>query len=190
MLMSVFAVFGGSFDPPHDGHKNVFKLLTRQTCFDGVIFVPAGGNLLKKQSRLNLYREKIVSEWFFALMKELHANKVCTNHWKLQHKSLILDLESLNLNETSTLRTVSRLEESNLADDLVIVIGADLVEQVPSWQFADQLIDSYCFAVVPRGGFQRVFPCDFREIPLELSNFETSEISSTIINNKSCKDHV
>jgi len=188
--MSVFAVFGGSFDPPHDGHKNVFKLLTRQTCFDGVILVPTGGNLLKKQSRLNSYREKIVSEWFFALMIELHAEKVCTNHWKIQHKSLILDLESLNLKETSTFRTVSRLEESNLADDLVIAIGADLVEQVRSWQFADQLIDSYCFAVVPRGGFQRVFPCDFREIPLELSNFETYEISSTIINNKSSKDYV
>ena len=90
-------------------------------------------------------------------MKELHADKVCTNHWKLQHKSLILDLESLNLKETSTFRTVSRLEQCNLADDLVIVIGADLVEQVRSWQFADQLIDSYCF-VVPRGtSFVEVF---------------------------------
>ena len=182
--MSIYAVYGGSFDPPHEGHKNALNLIIEQEFFDGVIVVPAGGNPFKKQSRLHSDREKMVYEWLLDLTQELGAEKVSDNHWKFNQKSLILDLESLRLNETSSFLSVERLSAQKLADDLVIVIGSDLVEQVPRWQFADQLIDRYCFSVIPRGGFQRVFPCDLREIPLELTNFEPTEISSTIINNK------
>ena len=182
--MSIFAVYGGSFDPPHNGHTNVLNLIMEQEFFDGVIVVPAGGNPFKELVTLHSDRKKILLKWVHGVAEELGAEKIRTNHWIFNQKNLILDLESLQLNETSTFRTVERLSECRLADDLVIVIGSDLVEEVPRWQFADQLIDRYCFAVIPRGGFQRVFPCGFREIPLELTNFEPTEISSTIINNK------
>jgi len=182
--MSIFAVYGGSFDPPHNGHTNVLNLIMEQEFFDGVIVVPVGGNPFKELVALHSDREEIVSEWIHGVAKNLDAEKIRTNHWRFNQKNLILDLESLHLNETSTFRTIERLSEYKLADDLVIVIGSDLVEEVSRWQFADQLIYRYCFAVIPRGGFQREFPGSFREIPLDTTNFEPSEISSTIIKSK------
>ena len=183
--MSIFAVYGGSFDPPHNGHTNALNLIVAQEFFDGVIVVPAGGNPFKELVTLQLDREKMVSKWVHGIAEELGAEKIRTNHWIYNQKNLILDLESLHLNEISTFETIERLNECKLADDLVIVIGSDLVDEVPRWQFADRLMSDYCFTVIPRGGYQRVFPANFRELPLKLTNFEPSQISSTIINNKS-----
>ena len=51
---------------------------------------------------------------------------------------------------------MERLEQYKLAYEIVIIIGSDLVEQIQNRQCANQLIDSYCFAVVSRVSFKRV----------------------------------
>ena len=187
--MSVFAVYGGSFAPPHDGHRRALKLLIEQEFLNGVVFLPAGGNPFKEQVTLPLDREKLISEWFVDVMIELDAKKVSESQWSLPKKSLILDLQSLRDKESSTFRSLERLEDCKLADELVIAIGSDLVNEVESWQFTEQLTQSYCFVVIPRGGYERVFPGNFRELPLDLSNFEPCELSSTMLKKKNHRSY-
>ncbi len=179
--MSIFAVYGGSFDPPHDGHLKAFKLLIQQKLLNGIVFLPSGGNPFKKVSSSSADREKLISNWFMDLMTEIDAKKISDDQWLVREKTLILDFQALRNQESSTLSSLERIESYKLADELVIAIGSDLVNQVQSWQFSEQLIQRYCFLVIPRGGYQRVFPASFRELAMDLSNFQPCALSSTML---------
>ena len=133
------AHLGGSFNPVHEGHLAVARLLLQQYGFSRVVLVPnsghyAKGGLAPEDDRLAL----------------LHAAARDTPGLVVRDSELGRD------RATSTLETISELHEELGAEldrfQLFWVRGADAVQDMARWRSLPKLTDLCTVLMVPRDG--------------------------------------
>lgn len=135
MTMRV-ALYGGSFNPPHVAHQMVALYVLETAAVDALWLVPAWNHALGKP--LAPFDDRF-------RMCELAAAA-------LGRRVSVSDIERELGGESRTLRTVRRLEERHPEHVFSLVIGADLVPEVPTWLGGDELRRSVPFVVVGRQG--------------------------------------
>jgi len=129
------ALFGGSFNPPHVAHQLAALYVLETAPVDELWFIPAfrhgmGKPLLPFEDRLE--------------MTALAAAA-------LGPRVKVSDVERTIGGESRTLHTLRRLRELHPGHAFSLVIGADLVAEVPSWLGGDELARTVPFTVVGRG---------------------------------------
>lgn len=135
-------LFGGTFNPPHRGHVAVLRAAARLARFDLLEVTVAGDPYLKPDAAL------LDGE---ARLAMAHA---AFDGLELVEVS---DRELRRGGPTYTIDTVEELLGDFDAVDLII--GADLVGQLPTWRRADELATLVQVGVVPRpGGDERLGP--------------------------------
>ncbi|CAD2074103.1 putative nicotinate-nucleotide adenylyltransferase [Jeotgalicoccus coquinae] len=153
-------VFGGTFDPVHNGHINAFAETYIALELDKVIIVPTFISPFKKQTgstdrhRLNMLK-LAVKNYDFAEIDtfELDQQKV-----------------------TYTYDTLNYLREKYPGDELYFIIGTDHFISFDKWANADKLHDLAKFVVLDRNdGLYNVKP------PFIKLNTNIVEVSSTLI---------
>jgi len=176
------AVFGGTFDPPHQGHIFIAEKVIAAKLAEKVVFVPA-----------------------FDPPHKL-GRKICSFERRLQMLKLALGKnENFILSETEkaraekpsyTLATMTALSSEYPEDELYILIGSDSLRQLHTWHRAEELIEKWKFIVYPRNGelpsteeLETHWP---PETARKLINYTVimpfSEISSTEIRNAVAKN--
>ncbi|PSN17318.1 nicotinic acid mononucleotide adenylyltransferase [filamentous cyanobacterium CCP5] len=125
------ALFGTSADPPHQGHGAVLAWLNTQ--FDHVAVWVSDNPFKQHQSSLGDRRRMLE-----LLIDELGADRVQL-HAELSHMRTIVTLE--------------RAREIWPQAAFTLVVGADLVPQLPSWYRAEDLFAAVDLLVVPRPGY-------------------------------------
>jgi nicotinate-nucleotide adenylyltransferase len=130
------AIFGGSFNPPHVAHQMAALYALETAPIDELWLVPAvrhafGKSLAPFEDRLAMCRLAAA-----ALGPRVHVS------------SIERDLGG----ESRTLKTIRRLEQDHPEHAFSLVIGADLVREVASWQGGEELRRTVPFIVVGRGG--------------------------------------
>ena len=130
------AIYGGSFNPPHIAHQMVALYVLETEPVDELWFVPACRHAFGKPLAPFLDRVS---------MCELAAGA-------LGPRAKVSDIEAAIGGESRTLRTIRRLQELWPDHAFSLVIGADLVTEVPSWQGGAELQATVPFIVVGRGG--------------------------------------
>lgn len=128
------ALFGTSADPPTAGHQAILRWLART--FDQVA-VWASDNPFKSHQTPLQHR---------AAMLQLLIDDIeppCTNiHYYA------------DLSHPRTLTTVEHARRRwSSAAEFTLVIGADLVSQLPRWYRIDELFEQVSLLVVPRPGY-------------------------------------
>lgn len=131
--MTKIALFGTSADPPTSGHQAIINWLSHQ--FDWVA-VWASDNPFK-------------------------SHQTPLEHRQTMLRLLISDLDptrhNISLNpELSSKRTLETLAKAKAAwpnADLTLIIGADLVNQLPRWYRVEELLRQVDLLVVPRPGY-------------------------------------
>ena len=131
------AVYGGSFNPPHVGHGLVAAWLgwTRQV--DAVWLIPTyvhafGKDLAPYETRLAMCR---------ALARDVGP-------WVEVH-----DVESERDGKSFTIDTLNLLAERHPAHRFRLVVGADVLPELPKWKAWDQIAARFDPLVVGRQGF-------------------------------------
>lgn len=158
--MDTIALFGGSFDPPHIGHKAIVKALMNFKEIEKVIIMP---------TYLNPFKSKFYApaslrvEWLKEIFKE--------------YKNVeISEYEVLQKRQVATIESVKHLLESY--KNIYLVIGADNLSSLHKWNRYDELKELVTFIVVPR---------DNIEIPEQFLRLDVDEkVSST--NLRECID--
>jgi nicotinate-nucleotide adenylyltransferase len=130
------ALFGGSFNPPHVAHQMVALYVLETAAVDGLWFVPCFRHPFDKP--LAPYEDRF-------RMCELAAQA-------LGARVRVSDIERDIGGESRTLRTVRRLQEVHPDFTFSLVIGGDLVAEVPTWYGGAELQRTVPFIVVGRGG--------------------------------------
>jgi nicotinate-nucleotide adenylyltransferase len=133
------ALFGGSFNPPHVAHQMVALYVIETAPVDGLWFVPCFRHPFDKP--LAPFEDR-------AAMCERAAAA-------LGPRVRVSDIERDIGGESRTLRTVRRLQELHPEHAFSLVIGGDLVAEVPTWYGGAELQASVPFVVVGRGGAAR-----------------------------------
>lgn len=148
--MRSVAVFGGSFDPPHVGHVLAAAWVRSTSEVDEVIVVPALEHPFGKPLAPFAHRRRM-AELAFAPLTRVSVS----------------DIEARLGGASYTVRTLEALRRAHPGVELRMMIGSDLVEQVPRWREGHRIAELAPLLVVGRGGHD-----DGRELAMP-------EVSST-----------
>lgn len=128
------AIFGGSFDPIHNGHLHLIDSLSKSHKFDRLVVVPAGDPYQKKCLASPEDRLKMV---------EL----------ALAGKSVeVSDCEIRRPGPSYAIDTVKEIESLFHAERYLWIIGSDAFAGIRSWNRFEELIEKVEFLVVIRPG--------------------------------------
>lgn len=126
-------VFGGSFDPPHLGHAMV-SLWALSTCpLDEVWWIPTYRHAFGKQSAPFAQRMR----WCVLAATPLASVRVD-------------DIEAELGGESRTIDTLEALEARHSDTEFALVVGSDLVPELPRWKRWEDL-QRYPIYAVGRG---------------------------------------
>lgn len=132
------AIFGGSFNPPHLAHQMAALYVLETAAIDELWIVPAFQHPFGKA--LAPFADRLA-------MCELAAAA-------LGPRVRVSSVEGELGAESRTLRTVRRLQRDFPTHAFSLVIGADLLTELPSWHESAELQRSVPLLVVGRAGFE------------------------------------
>lgn len=124
-------IFGGSFNPPHNMHKNIALNLIKNKYLDKVIYVPTGNKynkrgLVNQNDRYNMVR----------LMIEGYNN---------------LDVSNYEFNKlTYTYETLDYFRNIYQNDEIYFICGSDNLKEITSWKRYDYILKNYKIIVIKR----------------------------------------
>jgi nicotinate-nucleotide adenylyltransferase len=127
------ALFGTSADPPHQGHGAILTWLATQ--FDPVAVWTANNPFKAHQTSLgDRFR-----------MLELLIDDLAVPPGRVQLHP--------ELGHQRTVITLERARQIWPGAELVLVVGADLVDQLPTWYRATEIFAAASLLVIPRPGY-------------------------------------
>ena len=131
--MISIALFGTSADPPTAGHQSILAWLADR--YDGVA-VWASDNPFKSHQTPLEHR---------ATMLQLLIDDIYPPRQNIQLRP--------DLSSPRALITIERAKQHWSEAELTLVIGADLVEQLPRWYRVEDLLRQVKLLIVPRSGY-------------------------------------
>lgn len=131
-------IFGGSFDPIHNGHLAIAASAYQDFDLDEVWFIPAGHSPNKEEDNMTPARQR-------ADMTELAI--ASTPYFRLS----CIEIEA---KETSyTYLTLEKIKKQNPDDTLYFIMGADSLDYFEKWRYPDRICACAHILVAVRDGF-------------------------------------
>ena len=163
-------LFGGTFDPVHNGHIQAANSAHRILKLDKVIMIPAGDPYLKRTELVASPKERYH-------MVSLAIQKIPFLE--------VSDIEIFRSGPSYTLDTVRELKQNG--HEVIVLLGADSIIEMDKWEDPDSL-HSECEVVgLTRPGFQidKSKPYQSRQRKYSLRTIEVNSpaISSTKVRN-------
>jgi len=161
------AFFGGTFDPPHNGHLFAVKYVLTHCDIDKLVVVPSYAPPHKSENVLNNFDDRMN-------MAELLFDSV--NDSRL----LITGVEKDLPEPSFTWQTMEFLEQLYQGWNFSIIIGWDMYMGLQSWSRYDLLMQRYSFIILRRENDIKKDLRTIRTQDLVLPN-PVWDISSTMI---------
>jgi nicotinate-nucleotide adenylyltransferase len=131
-------IYGGTFDPVHNGHLSVAAALSEAFAFDQLLFVPA---FVPPHKRTR----EIASPFHRYAMAVLAT----LGNAKMQVSTVELEAPA----RPYTIETLGRLQEREQGAQLFFIMGADSFAEVMSWRAYERLLGEYRVVVAARPGY-------------------------------------
>ncbi|MFM1865184.1 MAG: hypothetical protein RL677_964 [Actinomycetota bacterium] len=128
-------LFGGSFDPIHNGHLAVANQVLSDSLVDEVIFVPVGLPWQKAKPSATAVHRKAMLE---LVIKD-------NSKFKLSTKELERDGISY------TIDTVEEFLKEDINLEINLILGVDAARSISTWHQAKELINLVKILVIARG---------------------------------------
>ena len=153
-------IFGGSFNPPHNMHKNIAKELIEKGYLDKVIFVPTG---MKYEYKNNLLNDKIRVKMLSLMIKDEKNMKI--SKYELKNKTVY------------TYETLNYLKKKYKNDEIYFICGTDNLTYMDTWAKGIDILENYKILVIKRE------TDDINEIIKRLKKYQKNIIITDIIPN-------
>ncbi|MDO9711930.1 nicotinate-nucleotide adenylyltransferase [Paracraurococcus lichenis] len=128
-------LLGGSFNPAHAGHRHVAERALRRLGLDEVWLLVSPGNPLKPRRGMAPFAERLAS-----------ARRIADGR-----RVIAADVEA-RLGTRYTVDTLARLRRRFRRARFVLVVGADILAQLPRWKHWRRIARTTPIAVLPRPG--------------------------------------
>ena len=132
--MKSIALFGGSFDPPHNGHVAVVNAALQHLRLDKLMIVPAYLNPLKTSSTAPA---SLRLQWLRDIFRD-YANVE------------VSPVEVVQQRAVATIETVEYFQQHHAPCRLFVIIGADNLATLPQWHRYAELEKNVTFVVAHR----------------------------------------
>ena len=130
------AVFGGTFNPPHNGHIEAAKTAVRELQADKLIIIPDARPPHKEQA-----------EGSPSAPERLELARLAFG--ELENTELS-DIELRRGGLSYTVDTLEELKRSYPDDEIVILIGTDMLESFEKWKAFERIFELASVAAFPR----------------------------------------
>jgi nicotinate-nucleotide adenylyltransferase len=159
-------LFGGTFDPPHFGHVAALQAAARTNRFE-LIEVTVAGDPYLKSAHVSVHPSALRLAMAHAAFDGLDLVEVSDREIRREGPSYTID-------------TVRELLED--ADEVDLIVGADLAQQIDTWHDVTTLRSLVRVGVVPRPGGSNEVPEGWRsyEIPMEPVDLSSSVIREVV----------
>lgn len=137
------AVYSGSFNPLHIGHKAIMEYLTSEKKFDWVYLIVSPKNPLKSNISADSGEAR-----FNAAVEALG-----------RHPELNVKVDDIELKMPPphyTIKTLDALKRREPDNEFTLIIGADNLSSIHRWRDFPRILAEYGVAVYPRTGFDIV----------------------------------
>lgn len=134
-------LFGGSFNPIHTGHLIVIDQAIEQLNLDKLIIMPAACNPLKMNAA-------DMASPGHRMSMALHATK---HLWMSDLSNRKVEISNMEIERGApsyTIDTVRELKKNG--DEIILIIGADSYQSLPSWKDIYELAGLVTFAIAER----------------------------------------
>ena len=176
--MSRIGIFGGTFNPIHNGHLKLAAYCRDSLNLDSVILIPdytpphkSGSELVSGDDRLEMCR--LAAAGLDGLT--------------------VSDIELRRGGTSYTFKTLSSLKELYPGDELFLIMGADMFLTLPSWKNPDIIFEKASIIAVPRDGDDNRVLLDFYEETLKnmgarvfVLEKPVMQVSSTFVRSNIC----
>ena len=164
--MANYIIYGGSFDPIHNGHLRIARAATLKLNAD-VIFVPARSPRWKKCEASAKDRLKMMK----LVLRSYAPAGAQISDYELNSKSEV----------NYTIDTIRYFCKKYPKSKLYLLIGGDQVNKFPEWKESEELSKLAKIVFVSRPGIQINKDVVNRYNMINLNYFESGEVSSTAI---------
>ncbi len=127
-------VFGGSFDPPHNGHTQIVQYVLSNKLCDEVWFVPCGSHPFDKKFSDAEHRVNMLK------LVALKQTKISSYEVEKEGKSF-------------TFETLSHFSTSYPNHHFSFLMGSDQLPSFHKWNNYEQLAKTFKICVYPRKGY-------------------------------------
>jgi nicotinate-nucleotide adenylyltransferase len=109
-------IFGGTFDPPHEGHLHIATVGIKKLKLDNVMWVVTKKNPLKGKS-------------FLSVNSRIKLSKVITK----KEKKIFVKYLDKKIRSTNTFSLINYIKKKNKKKNLFFLIGADNLTNFHKW---------------------------------------------------------
>lgn len=165
-------IFGGTFNPPHNGHKKLAGELPGRLSLDLLIIVPTHIPPHKRASSLAGDKDR------------LNMCRLCFD----EKNTVVSDIEIKRKGKSYTVDTLAEIKELYPGDELFFIMGSDMLLSFHSWREPEKILETANICAVSRHGgetaqlkkYIRTHFADKKE-KFTVIDFEPIDISSTEI---------
>jgi nicotinate-nucleotide adenylyltransferase len=136
-------LYGGTFDPIHNGHLHVISELINRTIVDRILLVPAGEPRLRDAQPLASGSQR-------RTMCQLAVNDLPAD---IRSKVEVNPIEILRIGPSYTIDTVEAIKQTFPDDEIVLIVGSDAAERINQWHRADELLAMVTLEIIERPGY-------------------------------------
>jgi len=155
-------LFGGSFDPPHNGHSQIAHAIIENKIADQIWFIPCYSHPFSKSLSASHHRLNMVSF--------LTNSHILVNNYEIEKEGMSFSFD-----------TLSYFQKTQPQHRFSWLMGSDQLVSFHKWKNYKELLGSIKVYVYPREGF----PFDpLYENMVPLNDFPLITISSTIVREK------
>ena len=159
------AIYLGSFNPPHYGHLTVINDALQQFGMDKVVVVPAMHNPTKQQKPAPF---DLRCSWL---------ERVCS---KFNGKVEVDRIEESMIPPFYSYATLHALRNKYCNDETYLLIGEDLVDQIPNWMNGGQIMIDWDFLVVERTA-NSLSSSEYRKSPILFNSTIPTDIRNEVL---------
>ena len=155
------AFFGGSFDPPHMGHKKIINYCMK--LFDEILIIPNKESPDKHKKNLASTNDRL-------------------NMLNLMFPSKLIQIEDIEIKSdlpSYTYNTFKTLENKYLNDEIFMILGKDQIMNIHNWYKYDYLLNKLNIICFDRK-INTIDSIDFKKTNIEFIDFDC-DCSSTKI---------
>ena len=163
-------LYGGAFNPVHNGHMAVAKAAIEAARLDRLIFVPTGNAPHKKET--DITRE---DRYNMLLEATLEEEKMSVSDYEIKRSQVSYSAD-----------TVEYFKTLYPEDELFFVIGDDSYNQLETWHEPHRIVQNATLLVFPREGAQVMPPAI--KVTMERVEVSSSNIREKIKMGKDCRN--
>lgn len=161
-------IYGGSFNPVHEGHVRLAKALADSSLLDEVWLLVSPQNPFKAEYKL--MDDDVRLHLARLAVADVPGVEVCDREFSMPRPSYMF-------------HTLDALSREHPDREFVLIIGADNWERFPQWYRSRDILASYRVVICPRPGFV------LHGVPENVTLADTPlyDISSTEIRRNLCR---